>query len=196
MSTTSRDEITRLLREWRSGSDEAMHRLAPMVYRELRRTARAYLSRERDAHSWQPTVLVNEVFLRLVDCQKVDWQDRGHFFRLAAKKMREILVDYARKNRLQKKGAGIHFVPLDEAPTVQAGSQSNVDLIILDTALQQLAMFDERKTQIVELRFFAGLSIEEIAESQGLAVSTVHRDLHMAKLWLYRAMETGKIDPT
>jgi len=194
--SASRDEITRLLKEWSSGNDDAMHRLAPLVYRELRRTARGYLSRERDAHSWQPTVLVNEVFLRLVDCKKVNWQDRGHFFRLAAKKMREILVDYARKNRLQKKGAGIHFVPLDEAPTIQASMQSSVDLVILDNALAQLATFDERKTLIVELRFFAGLSIEEIAESQGLAVSTVHRDLHMAKLWLYRAMETGKIDPS
>lgn len=190
----SREEITRLLREWSAGNDEAMHRLAPLVYRELRRTARAYLSRERDAHSWQPTVLVNEVFLRLVDCQSVSWQDRGHFFRLAAKKMREILVDYARKIRLQKRGGGVQSVPLDDAPGIPAKTANNVDLISLNTALDQLTVLDPRKTQIIELRFFAGLSIEEIAESQGIAVSTVHRDLLVAKAWLYRAMETGRID--
>jgi RNA polymerase sigma factor (TIGR02999 family) len=173
-----------------------MHRLAPLVYRELRRTAKAYLARERDAHSWQATVLVNEAFLRLVDCQQVNWQDRGHFFRLAAKKMREILVDYARRKRLHKRGGGAAPVPIHEAPTIQAREESPVDLILLNAALDQLEAFDPRKTLIVELRFFAGLSIEEIAESQGLAVSTVHRDLHLAKAWLYRAMETGKIDET
>jgi RNA polymerase sigma factor (TIGR02999 family) len=194
--SASRDEITKLLQEWSAGNDQAMHQLAPLVYRELRRTARAYLSRERDAHSWQPTVLVNEAFLRLVDCQRVSWQDRGHFYRLAAKKMREILVDYARKNRLQKKGGGVLSVPLDEAPTIQAKAENTVDLIILDAALEQLTALDSRKAQIIELRFFAGLSIEEIAESQGVAVSTVHRDLHIAKAWLYRAIETGQIDAT
>jgi len=195
MSAT-RDEITKLLRDWSAGNDEAMHRLAPLVYRELRRTARAYLSRERDAHSWQPTVLVNEVFIRLVDCQSVDWQDRSHFFRLAAKKMRQILVDYARKVRLQKRGGGLHAVSLDDAPTIPAATQNNVDLISLDAALDQLTALDPRKTEIIELRFFAGLSIEEIAKAQRLAVSTIHRDLHLAKAWLYRAMETGRIDET
>jgi RNA polymerase sigma factor (TIGR02999 family) len=192
--SASRDDITKLLQEWSSGNESAMHRLAPLVHHELRRTARAYLARERDAHSWQPTVLVNEAYLRLVDCQKVTWRDRGHFFRLAAKKMREILVDYARKQRLLKKGAGAQLVPLDEAPAVQAKPENRVDMILLNAALEQLEAIDPRKTQIVELRFFGGLSIEEIAESQGLAVSTVHRDLHLAKAWLYRAIVTGKID--
>ena len=192
--TASRDDITKLLQEWSSGDESAMHRLAPLVYHQLRRTARAYLSRERDAHSWQPTVLVNEAFLRLVDCQKVTWRDRGHFFRLAAKKMREILVDYARRQRLQKRGAGVQLVPLDEVPTVQGKNENRVDMILLNAALEQLEAIDPRKTEIVELRFFAGLSIEEIAEAQGLAVSTVHRDLHLAKAWLYRAMKTGKVD--
>ena len=188
----ARDDITKLLREWSVGDDGALHQLMPLIHRELQHTAKAYLARERDAHSWQPTVLVNEAFLRLVDCQRVSWQDRGHFFRLAAKKMREILVDYARKKRLQKQGGGAQLIPLDEAPAISAKATDTVDLILLNDAMGQLEALDPRKTEIVELRFFAGLSIEEIAESLGIAVSTVHRDLHLAKAWLYRAMETGK----
>ena len=194
--TAPRDDITKLLKEWSAGNEEALHLLAPLVHRELRRAAKAYLRRERDANSWQPTILVNEVFLRLVDCQRVDWQDRGHFFRLAAKKMREILVDHARKQRYQKRGGGVQIVPLDEVPMIHARAENHVDVILLNTALEQLEALDARKAQIVEMRFFAGLSIEEIAESQGLAVSTVHRDLHLAKAWLYRAMETEKIEAT
>jgi RNA polymerase sigma factor (TIGR02999 family) len=194
--SASRGEITKLLQEWSAGNEDALHRLAPLVHRELLRTARAYLAKERNAVSWQPTILVNEAFLRLVDCQTITWQDRGHFFRLAAKKMREILVDHARKQRYQKRGGGAQLVPLDEMPAVQAKAENRVDIILLNGALEQLDAIDARKAQIVELRFFAGLSIEEIAESQGLAVSTVHRDLHLAKAWLYRAMETGKADET
>jgi RNA polymerase sigma-70 factor (ECF subfamily) len=191
----SSDDITKLLRAWRDGDEGALHLLTPLVYRELQRTARRYLAREQHADSWQSTVLVNEAFLRLVDCQKVDWQDRVHFFRLAAKKMREILVDYARKKRLQKMGGGaLQLVPLEEAPQVQSRQENHVDLILLNSALDQLEAMDPRKTQIVEMRFFAGLTIEEIAETLGLGVSTIHNELRLAKVWLFRAIQEGKID--
>jgi len=194
--SAARGDITKLLQDWSAGNEEALNRLAPLIHRELRRTARAYLARERDANSWQPTILVNEAFLRLVGCQRITWQDRGHFFRLAAKKMREILVDRARKQRYQKRGAGAQLVSLDELPPIQARSVSPVDIILLNAALEQLEALDSRKAQIVEMRFFAGLSIEEIAEAEELAASTVHRELHLAKAWLYRAMKIGKFDAT
>jgi RNA polymerase sigma factor (TIGR02999 family) len=187
-------EITRLLREWRSGNQEALHELMPLVYKELRRTARAYLARERHAESWQPTMLVNDAFLRLVDCRQVDWQDRGHFFRLAAKKMREILVDYFRKKRLQKMGGSVQIVPLEEDVAAPEKSGNLVDLILLDSALERLAAMDPRQAQIVEMRFFAGLSIEDIAETMDMGVSTVHHHLHLARVWLYRAIVEGKFD--
>jgi len=188
-----RDQVTTLLRDWRAGDVSALNQLVPLIHKELHKIARGYLAREWDAHSWQPTILVNEAFLRLVDCQQVDLQGREHFFRLAAKKMREILVDYARKKRLQKKGGGeIHIVPMEDATQVQIKAENPVDLILLNTALEQLEVMDPRKTRIVELRFFAGLSVEEIAELQGVAVSTVHRDLKLAKVWLFRAIQEGK----
>ena len=189
-----KEEITRLLREWSSGNEGALHRLMPLVHRELHRAARAYLERERHMPSWQPTILVNEAFLRLVDCQEVQWRDRAHFFSLAAKKMREIIVDYARKKRLLKIGGEIQLVPIEEAATVPSKSEDAVDLILLDRALDELEALDPRKTQIVEMRFFAGLGIEEIAESLGLGVSTVHLELRLAKVWLFRAIHDGKTD--
>ena len=127
--------------------------------------------------------------LKLVDCRQVNWQDRAHFFRLAAKKMREILVDYARKKRFEKRGGSVKLVSIEEATPVQGKAESPVNLILLSTALDELEAFDPRKTQIVEMRFFAGLSIEEIAQSLGLAVSTIHRELHLAKVWLFRAIQ-------
>jgi RNA polymerase sigma factor (TIGR02999 family) len=191
----ARDDITRLLREWSSGNEEALHELIPLVQKELQRTARAYLAREWDAKSWQPTQLVNEAFLRLVDCQQLTWNDRTHFFSLAAKKMREILVDYARKKRLQKMGGGeIKLVPIEEAVATGDKGENTVDLIVLNTALDQLEAFDPRKSQIVEMRFFAGMSIEEIAETLTVGVSTVHRELHLAKVWLLRAIQGDKTD--
>jgi RNA polymerase sigma factor (TIGR02999 family) len=188
-----RDQVTTLLRDWRAGNESALNQLVPLIHRELHKIARGYLAKEWDAHSWQPTILVNEAFLRLVDCQQVDLQGREHFFRLAAKKMREILVDYARKKRLQKKGGGeLHLVPIEDATHVQIKAEDPVDLILLNTALEQLEAMDPRKTRIVELRFFAGLNIEEIAELQGLAVSTVHRELKLAKVWLFKTIQEVK----
>jgi RNA polymerase sigma factor, TIGR02999 family len=190
-----REDITRLLQQWSSGNDQALHELIPLLHKELRKIAKAYLAREWDAKSWQPTQLVNEAYLRLVDCQQLTWQDRAHFFRLAAKKMREILVDYARKKRLQKMGGGnVRIVPVEEAAQVQNKGTDAVDLIVLDAALGQLEALDPRKSQIVEMRFFAGLTVDEIAETLDVAVSTVHRDLHLAKVWLFRAIHNGKID--
>ena len=190
-----REEITRLLQQWSSGNDQALHELIPLLHKELRKMAKAYLAREWDAKSWQPTQLLNEAYLRLVNCQQVTWQDRAHFFRLAAKKMREILVDYARKKRLKKMGGGnVRIVPIEEATQIQSKGTYTVDLIVLDAALEQLEALDPRKSEIVEMRFFAGLTVDEIAETLGVAVSTVHRDLHLAKVWLFRAIHDGKID--
>ena len=190
-----REEITRLLQQWSSGNDQALHELIPLLHKELRKMAKAYLAREWDAKSWQPTQLLNEAYLRLVNCQQVTWQDRAHFFRLAAKKMREILVDYARKKRLKKMGGGnVRIVPIEEATQIQSKGTDTVDLIVLDAALEQLEALDPRKSEIVEMRFFAGLTVDEIAETLGVAVSTVHRDLHLAKVWLFRAIHNGKID--
>jgi len=191
--SAARGEITRLLQEWSAGSEEALHRLAVLVHLELRRTASAYLAREHN--TWQPTVLVNEAFVSLMDRKKISWKDRGHFFRLAAKKMRELLVEHARKQRDQKAG-GAQLLILDESRKADAKSENRVDMIFLETALEQLESLDPRKAEIVEMRFFAGLSIEEIADAQGLAISTVDRDLHLAKAWIYRAIETGKSDAT
>jgi RNA polymerase sigma-70 factor (ECF subfamily) len=190
-----REDITRLLQQWSSGNDQALHELIPLLHKELRKMAKAYLAREWDAKSWQPTQLVNEAYLRLVNCQQLTWQDRAHFFRLAAKKMREILVDYARKKRLKKMGGGnVRIVPVEEATQIQSKGTDTVDLIVLDAALEQLEALDPRKSEIVEMRFFAGLTVDEIAETLGVAVSTVHRDLHLAKVWLFRAIHNGKID--
>jgi RNA polymerase sigma factor (TIGR02999 family) len=188
-----RDDVTNWLRAWSSGDERALHRLAPLVHRELARIAKAYLAREPNANSWQPTMLVNEAFLRLIDCQRVDWQGRAHFLRLAAKKMREILIDYFRKKRFEKRLGKVRVVSMDEATPVQTGAEEPVDMILLHDALNQLEAFDQRKAQIVEMRFFGGLSIDEIAQTLDLSVATVHRDLHLARRWLYRAME-GKRD--
>src|SRR2546425_5329929 len=142
-----------------------------LLHGELKRKARAYMARERYAQSWQPTMLVNEVYLRLVDCQHVSWQDQAHFLRLAAKKMREILVDYARKKRLQKRGGGVEFVPLPpEVADPQGNVNNRVELMLLHQKLEELQAQDPRKAEIVQMRFFAGLSIEQIAEVLELGV--------------------------
>jgi len=188
-----RGEVTRLLRAWRAGDAEALNQLLPLVIGELKRVARAYLARERHAESWQPTMLVNEAYLRLVDCQQVTLQDQAHFYRLAAKKMREILVDYARKKRLQKMGGSLQKVELPPDVPDRKSVKDRVDLIAVHTALEELHAQDPRKAEIVEMRFFGGLSIEEIAEVLGLGVSTVHRELQFAKVWLFHAIYEGTL---
>ena len=177
--------VTKLLRAWRRGDQAAFERLTPLVYDQLRRRARHYLRGERPNHTLRPTALVHEAYLRLVNLDQVDWQDRSHFFALAARQMRRILVDSARARRYQKRGGGAVSVTFDEALAV---SRRDPDLVALDDALELLAQQDERKVRVVELRFFGGLTNDEIAAALGISSDTVTRDWQMAKLWLRRAL--------
>lgn len=177
-------EITQLLISWRKGDVDAFDQLIPLVYPELRKLARRYMRREGPAHTLQTSALINEAYLRLVDQQHVEWEDRAHFFSFAAQVMRHILIDHARSYQCVKRGAGAQFVPLDDASAkVQ---QRAAELVALDDALKGLAAIDPRKSQIVELRFFGGLSVEETAEVVKLSPVTVSREWRAAKAWLYR----------
>jgi RNA polymerase sigma factor (TIGR02999 family) len=179
------DPVTALLRAWRRGDQTAFERLTPLVYGELRRRAHRYLRGERPGHTLQATALVHEVYLRLVKVDEVDWHDRSHFFALAARQMRRILVDTARARGYQKRGGGAQQVTLDEALVV---SDKPPDLVALDEALSVLADQDARKARVVELRFFGGLTNEEIARALDISTDTVTRDWQMAKLWLRREL--------
>jgi RNA polymerase sigma factor (TIGR02999 family) len=181
--------VTSLLRAWRRGDQAAFERLTPLVYDELRRRARQYLRGERPNHTLRPTALVHEVYLRLVNLDQVDWQDRTHFFALAARQMRRILVDAARARRYQKRGGGAFVVTFEDA---LAASTRGPDLVALDDALELLAQKDERKARVVELRFFGGLTNEEIAATLNISTDTVTRDWQMAKLWLRRELRREK----
>jgi RNA polymerase sigma factor (TIGR02999 family) len=182
-------EITRLLIDWRGGDRAALEELLPLVYEELHRLARYYLSRERPGHTLQATALVNEAYVRLIDQQTSDWQNRAHFFAVAARIMRNLLIDYARSRRYAKRGGGARQVSLDEAAAV--APEMSVDLLALDEALKRLAEIDERKVLIVELRYFAGLSAGETAEAMRLSEITIKREWLKAKAWLYREMNQG-----
>jgi RNA polymerase sigma factor (TIGR02999 family) len=188
----SGESVTGLLRKWAAGDRESLDRLIPLVYNELRRLARGYLRRERLDHTLQPTALVNEAFFRLVDQEQVSWQNRSHFFGIAAQSMRRILVDHAREHLAAKRGAGAQRVPLELAAGVAA--ELPVDLIMLDAALQQLAAQDERQGRVVELRFFGGLTIEETAEVVGVSPATVKREWEFARAWLRRQMVADASD--
>lgn len=183
MSASSQN-ITRLLLDWRNGDQTAFDRLMPLVYEELRRMANHYMRNERRGHTLQTSALVNEAYLRLVDHENIEWQNRAHFFGVAAQAMRRILVDYARSRNYQKRGGGAQQVSLDEAMTL-AGDRA-AELIALDDALRELAKMDERKSRVVELRYFGGLSQEETAEALGVSIPTVTRDWNTAKAWLMR----------
>lgn len=176
-------EITQLLLNWSQGDEAALEELIPLVYPELRKLARRYMGRESPDHTLQTSALINEAYLRLVDQKAVAWQDRGHFFAVAAQVMRHILVDHARSYLYEKRGGGAQHVALEEA--VVCDERAN-ELTALDEALTRLAQIDERKSKIVELRFFAGLSVEETAETLGLAPITVMREWRAAKAWLHR----------
>ncbi|MFN2533033.1 MAG: sigma-70 family RNA polymerase sigma factor [Pyrinomonadaceae bacterium] len=180
------DEVTQLLLSWNSGNEQALDELIPLVYSELRRLASLYMGRERSNHTLQTSALINEAYLRLVDQQKVEWQDRAHFFAVASQVMRNILIDHARRYQSAKRGAGAQHVPLEESIIVN--SQKASELVDLDEALNTLAAFDPRKSQIIELQFFGGLSLEEIAEVTKISRATVNRELQAAKLWLHRIM--------
>lgn len=180
-------EVTQLLAEWRNGDRAALDQLMPLVYSELRNLAKRYMSRERTGHTLQTAALVNEAYLRLIDQQKVDWQNRTHFFAIAAQIMRHLLVDHARSRQYAKRGGGAIQVSLNEELAV--AEEKSVDLLALDQALTRLAEIDERKSRIVELRYFAGLSAEETAEALGLSEITIKREWLKAKAWLFRELD-------
>jgi RNA polymerase sigma factor (TIGR02999 family) len=185
--TPDPDDVTSVLKEWGAGQDRALEKLVPLVYRELRSLAAAQLRSERPAHTLQPTALVNEVFLRLLDGREVVWQNRTHFFALAARMMRHILVDHARTRLAEKRGGGA--VPLLLEASFDPAPMSDLALVALDDALATLKRMDPRQCSIVELRYFAGLTLEETAEALGISVATVKRDWTMARAWLRREVE-------
>jgi RNA polymerase sigma-70 factor (ECF subfamily) len=184
-------EVSTLLRAWSGGDQSALERLTPIVYDGLRRLARRYMRRERPGHSLQTTALVNEAYMRLVDYERMQWQDRAHFFAVSAQVMRRILVEHARRHNL-KRGGGLQHVSLDEAAVVGDGRPA--DFVALDDAMNALARLDARKAQVVEMRFFGGLSVEETAEVLKVSSVTVKRDWSTAKLWLYRELAGGAAD--
>jgi len=184
----SPQQVTQLLVAWGGGDRAALDELMPLVYEELRRLAHHYMSRERAGHTLQTSALINEAYLRLVDQKNINWQDRAHFFGIAARLMRQVLVEYARKRRYAKRGGEARRVPLDEAMIVS--EERAADVVALDDALKSLAEIDPRQSQIVELRFFGGLSIEETAEVLGVSPGTVMRDWTLAKAWLRRAISS------
>jgi len=187
MKQCSPQEVTQLLHMWCRGEQAALDKLVPLVQGELHRRAHRYMHRERPGHVLQTTALVNEVYLQLIDAPKVDWRDRAHFFAISAKLMRQILVDYARSMDSQKRGGKFRQVSLDECSVFAA--RPDADLVKLDDALTALAKFDPRKAQVVELRFFGGLNLEEAAEVLKISADTVWRDWDLAKGWLYREMK-------
>jgi RNA polymerase sigma-70 factor (ECF subfamily) len=175
-------EITELLMQWRAGDDSALERLTPLVYDELRRLARKCMRRERDGHTFQTTALVHEAYLRLVNSSRVEWQDRAHFFAISAQLMRRVLVDEARKRQYQKRGGEFTRIALDDAIATTAPRE--LDLLALDAALDRLAQFAPRKCQVVEMRFFGGLSVNETGAVLGVSTDVVKREWRTAKLWL------------
>jgi RNA polymerase sigma factor (TIGR02999 family) len=192
MSAPSSQEITQLLLAWGDGDSEALEKLTPLVYSELHRLARHYMRGERAGHTLQTTELINEAFLKLIDCSKVRWQNRAHFIAVAARLMRRILVDFARNRNYLKRGGGAIRVSLGEAK--ELADERSADFEALDNALIALAAIDARKSQIVELRFFGGLSVEETAEVIGVSVRTVMREWSLAQAWLYRQLSGEKND--
>ena len=187
MTDPSPEKVTQWLVDWGKGDESALERLTPLVYEELHRLAARYMGRERPGHVLQTTALVNEAYLRLVDQRNVHWQNRAQFFGIAAQMMRRILVDHARRNRYAKRGGGAQIIPLDEA--VLVSEEKNEELLILNDALGRLSAIDKRKTQVVELRYFGGLSVEETAEVLKISSNTVLRDWNFARAWLHREIK-------
>lgn len=190
METPGPDEVSRLLMEWRRGDAVALERLLPLVYADLRKVARAHLRREQAGHSLQPTALVHEVYLRLVGLERLRVENRTHFLALAARLMRQILVDHARRKCAGKRGGAATVVGLDMLPAraEPCTGAADVDILGLDRALEELAIFDPQQCRLVELKFFAGLSIEEMAEALGISTATVEREWVIARAWLYQRL--------
>jgi len=192
MDVPSTPEITKLLVAWNKGEAAALERLTPLVYAELHRLAKRHMAGERPGHLLQPTALVNEAYLRLIDCQNVEWQNRAHFFGLAAQVMRHILVDFARTRQRQKRGGDALRVSFSEAANLP--QERSTDLVALDDALQTLEKLDARHARVVELRFFGGMSLEETAEALNVSVKTVERDWSVAQAWLYHELNKADKD--
>ena len=186
VASASSHEITRLLQAWGSGDESALDRLMPLVYNELRRLAHRYMAAEQPGHTLQTTAVVHEVYLRLVDVDNVGWQNRAHFYAICARLMRRILIDFARSRNYQKRGGQIPHIELEEAATVSAVVGS--EILAVDEALKQLAKLDQRKSEVVELRFFGGLTVEEVAAALKVSPETVLRDWKLAKAWLLREL--------
>jgi len=183
-------DVTRLLTEWNAGNQDARDELIPLLYAELRRMAERYVRDERTSATLQPTALVHEAYMRLVQQKLPDWQSRNHFFGVAAYLMRQLLVERARRHGSQKRGSGQAHVPLNEA--LSLAPESGGFIVDLDLALQALAGVDERKSKIIELRFFGGLTVDEVARALDISSATVGREQRLAEAWLYREMQSGK----
>lgn len=183
---TPPSEITQLLRKWSEGDRAALDQLMPIVHQELRKLANSYLRGERPGHTLQPTALINEAYLRLIKQDFPEWQSRKHFYGVAAQLMRQILVEHARAHATAKRGAGGHKLSLDEA--INFSREQAADLVALDDALTALTRFDERKARAIELRYFGGFSVEEIAGALDISIATVGREMRMAQAWLHREM--------
>ena len=194
MSAPSTQEVTEMLVAWSNGDESALERLIPLVHDELHRLAHRYMNQERPGHMLQTTALVNEAYLRLVDSSHVRWQNRAHFFAVSAKLMRRILVDFARSRNYLKRGGNAVQVSLDKVFAIMP--EQDPDVVALDEALNALAAIDERKSRVVELRFFGGLNIEETAEVLNVSPDTVMRDWRLAKVWLLRELSAEKPDET
>lgn len=191
MTDSTAHEITELLQAWRQGDEHALERLTPQVYRELHRAAKRCMKGERTGHSMQTTGLINELYLRLTDLKGVDWQSRAHFFALCARQMRRILTDQARARRSHKRGGGAPPLSLDAAPAVSAQRH---EVLAVDEALNALSKVDLRKSQVVEMRFFGGMSVEETAQVLRVSTDTVVRDWKLAKAWLLRELSQERLD--
>ena len=184
--SVSPQEVTRLLQAWKAGDEGALERLMPLVYDELHHLARGYMAAEQTGHPLQTTALVHEVYLRLVDANTIDWQNRAHFYAICSRLMRRILIDFARSRNYQKRGPNFAHIQLEEAATISATVGS--ELLAVDEALKQLATIDPRKSEVVEMRFFGGLTVEEIAAALSVSPETVMRDWKLAKAWLLREL--------
>lgn len=190
MDRASTHQVTQLLKAWSLGDQQALEKLTPLVYSQLHQIAQRYMAGERSGHTLQTTALVNEAYLRLVDCGRVKWQDRAHFFAISAQLMRRILVDFARSRGYLKRGGAAPHISLEEAPSVCG--EPDVNLVALDDALKALAAVDERKSKVVELKFFGGLNAEETAEVLHVSSDTVIRDWRLAKIWLLQELSRAQ----
>ena len=192
METPQPRGVTQLLLAWRQGDQAALDQLVPLVYEELQRMARHHLSHERDGHTLQTTALVHEAYLRLINIHEIEWQDRAHFFCVAARMMRRVLVDYARSRRFQKRGGGAQQASLSQADVLLGQERHHLDdLLTVNEVLEKLSAVDTRAGEVFEMKFFGGLQVNEMAEVFGVSDRTIKKDLHFAKLWLRRAWGKG-----